>query len=128
MEHGSDDNTYQLQTFEKGKRRARRAPPIEEESSDEEGGEQLVSNMTGSNWEALPFLMIVDSGACVSVMPTGLCDHVPVRETSQSRAGEFFRAANGQTIHNHGERVISMVTREGAMRDMRFTVCDVSKA
>ena len=84
--------------------------------------------MSRANWEALAFPITVHAGACASVMPTGWCDHVPLRETSQSRAGEFFRAANGQKIHNHGERVISMMTREGAMRDMRFTVCDVSEA
>ena len=39
----------------------------------------------------------------------------------------MFRAANGQKIHNHGEKVISMIIKEGAKRDMRFTVCDVSK-
>ena len=61
-------------------------------------------------------------------MPKTWCDHVPLKETRASRSGEFFRAANGQKVHNHGERVVSMMAREGAMRDMRFTVCDVSKA
>ena len=84
--------------------------------------------MIGSNWESLPFQIIVDSGACASVMPTNWCDHVPLRETQASKSSEFFRAANGQKIHNHGERVVSMMTREGAMRDMKFIVCDVSKA
>ena len=76
----------------------------------------------------MPFPVIVDSGACASVMPTGWCEHVPIRETQQPKSGEFFRAANGQKIHNHGERVVSMMTREGAMRDMSFTVCSVTKA
>lgn len=83
--------------------------------------------MNGASWESLPFPIIVDSGACASVMPTGWCDHVALRDTPQSRAGEFFRAANWQKINNHGERIISTMAREGAMRDMRFTVCDVSK-
>ena len=84
--------------------------------------------MNGSSWESLPFPVIVGSGACASVMPIGWCEHVPIMETQQSRPGEFFRAANGQKIHNHGERIVSMMTREGAMRDMRFTMCDVPKA
>lgn len=116
----------QLQVFEQGRRKKRQ--PIEEESSDEEDGEQLVCNMSVSQWESLVFPILVDSGACASVMPTGWCDHVPLKETQQSRAGEFLRAANCQKIHNHGERIVSMMTREGIMRDMRFTACDVSKA
>ena len=120
------DTTGQLQMFEKGRRK--RKQPVEDDSSDEEGGEQLVCNMNGSNWESLPFPIIVDSGACASVMPTQWCEHVPLKSTPQSQAGQFFRAANGQKIHNHGEKVVSMMTREGSMRDMRFTVCDVSKA
>ena len=122
------DTMTQIQMFEKGKRMARCTRPVEEDSSDEEGGEQLACNMTGSNWEAFAFPIIVDSGACASVMPTGWCDHAPLKEIQQPRAGEFIRAANGQEIHNHGERVASMMTREGTMRDMRVTVCDVSKA
>ena len=61
-------------------------------------------------------------------MLTNWCEHVPLKETPQSRAGEFFKAANGQKIHNHGEKVASMITKEGAKRDMRFTISDVSKA
>lgn len=116
----------QLQMFEKGTRKTRQ--PVCDDYSDEEDAEQFVCNMTGSCWESLPFPIIVDSGACASVMSTGWCDHVLLKENQQSRAGEFFRAANGQKIHNHGERTVSIMTREGTMRDMRFTVCDVSKA
>ena len=84
--------------------------------------------MTGNGWESLPFPIVIDSGACASVMPTGWCNHVPLRETPQSKAGDFYRAANGNRIYHEGERVISMMTQEGSLRDMRFTVCDVAKA
>ena len=120
--------TGQLAMFEKGTKTKARRRRKEEDSSDEEEPGQLVCNMSGSKWESLPYPIIVDSGACASVMPTSWCDHVPLKETPQSQAGEFFRAANGQKIHNHGEKVVSMITKEGAKRDMRFTVCDVSKA
>ena len=70
--------------------------------------------------------MIIDSCACASLMPTGWCEHVPLKETAQSQAGECFRAANGQNMHNHGEKVVSLITNEGAKRDMEFIVCDVS--
>ena len=57
---------------------------------------------------------------------------VPARATTkknpQSEARGFFRAANGNKIYNEGQRDVSMMTREGSWRDMRLTVCDVSKA
>ena len=84
--------------------------------------------MIGQRWEDLPFPVIIDSGACVSVMPTEWCPHVDIESTPQSRAKEFFRAANDHKIYNEGQKVITMMTKEGNKRDMRFTVCDVSKA
>ena len=61
-------------------------------------------------------------------MPTSWCSHVPLRETPQSKAGDFYRAANGNNIYHEGERAIPMMTQEGSPRDMRFTVCDVAEA
>ena len=121
-------NARQLVMFEKGNRTKAMRRRREEDSSDEEEPCQFVCNMTRSKWESSPYPIIVDSGACASVMPTNWCQHVSLRETPQSQAGEFSRAANGQPIHNHGEEVVSIVTKEGAKRDMRFTICDVSKA
>ena len=100
---------------------------LEDEESDEEE-EQLVCSMTGQTWESLPFPIIIDSGACASVMPSGWCRHVPTQKTKQSEDGEYFRAANGSKIYNKGQKSVSMMTREGIWRCMRFTVCDVSKA
>ena len=120
-----------LATFEKGSKTGRQQRRYEEESDDDadcEDDSKLVCNMIGQQWESLPFPVIVDSGACASVIPTDWCDHVPTTSTPQSKAGEFFRAANGRKIFNQGEKVISMMTKEGAMRDMKFAVCDVSKA
>ena len=74
------------------------------------------------------FPVIIDPCDCASVMPSGWCQHVPLQRTPQSEAREFFRAANGNKIYNEGQRAVSMMTREGSWRDMKFTVCDVSKA
>ena len=90
--------------------------------------DHMVCNMTGQGWEKLPFPVIVDSGACASVMPTNWCEHIPIRNTKGSEAGEFFRAANGVKIPNEGERLVTMMTREGVKRDMKFIVCPVTKA
>ena len=61
-------------------------------------------------------------------MPITWCHHVPIEETKESQAGEFFRAANGENICNEGKKVVSLMIREGVMRDMNFTSCEVSKA
>ena len=99
----------------------------DEESDDGEDG-RLVCNMTGQGWEVLPFPVVVASGAIASVMPQDWCPHVPTTPTKESEQGEYFRAANGSKIYNQGQKMITMMTQEGAQRDMRFTVCDVSKA
>ena len=84
--------------------------------------------MTGQKWEALPCPVVVDSGASASVMPEDWCQHVPTTPTRESEQGEYFRAANGNTIYNQGQKVVTMMTQEGAHRDMKFTICGVSKA
>ena len=61
-------------------------------------------------------------------MPTEWCNHIPIQRTKGSETGEFFRAANGAKIPNEGERLVTMMTQEGIKRDMKFTVCPVTKA
>lgn len=105
----------------------RRTLAQEEEDSDDEP-EQMVCNMTGQKWERLLFPIIIDSGGCASVVPIDWCSHIPVQPTQGSETGTFFRVANGVEIPNEGERLISMMTREGVMRDMKFIVCPVTNA
>ena len=98
----------------------------DEEEFDEQN-EQLVCSMTGQKREALPFSIVIDFGACVSVMPSDWCNYVSSLRAPQADAGEYFRAANGKKIFNEGQKFVSMMTKEGVMRDMRFTVCAVTK-
>ena len=100
---------------------------LEDEDSDEEE-EHLVCSMTGQKWESFLFPVIIESGACASVMPSAWRRHVPIQKTKQSEARRYLRAANGSKIYNEGQKSVFMMTREGTSRDMRFTVCDVSKA
>ena len=109
------------------KRQRKTILELEDEESDGEG-EKLVYPMTGQSWESFLFPVIIDSGACAFVMPSGWCQLVPLQRILQSEAREFFRAANGNKIYNEGQRDVSMMTREGSWRDMRFIACDVSKA
>ena len=93
-------------------------------------GDELhqIRNMIGQSWGQLPHPIAIESGVCASVMPTQWCSHVQLKRTQQSSAGEFFNAANWQRICNEGNRTITMMTSEGAMRDMNFTACGVSRA
>ena len=47
-------------------------------------------------WEEIE--VTVDSGACVTVMPKGMCMGISVLETSLSREGVEYEVANGQSI------------------------------
>ena len=122
-----DDNNKTIGCMIPMSKRSRRTTTPDDSDVEEEHGE-MVCNMTGQTCENLPFPIITDSGACASVMPTSWRSHVPLHETQQSKAGDYYKAANGSKIYHEGERVVSMMTQEGSMRDMRFTVCDVSKA
>lgn len=126
---GRADTPGQLVCLPQGQTRAgqMRARSIDEDES-EEKSEQIVCNMAGQEWETLPFPIIINSGACACVMPTSWCNHTPIRETQGSKSGEFFRAANGLKIPSEGERLVSMMIREGTMREMSFTVCSVIQA
>ena len=88
----------------------------------------MICSMRGKEWEALPYPIIVDSGASASTMPKGWCQHVKLWETPESKAGQAFNAANGEEIPNLGRRAITLMTREGAIRDMKFEVCNVTRA
>ena len=86
-----------------------------------------VCNMTGSSWESLPYPIVVDSGASASVMPEKWCEHVQLHETEASKRGIYYTAANGHRIYNKGERQVTMLSREGDRRNMKFQVCDVER-
>ena len=98
------------------------------EDDPEDEPSSMVCQMIGESWGQLPFPIIIDSGACTSVMPSSWCPHVPTEETTESKAGEFFRAANGEKTVNEGKKVVSLMAREGVTRDMKFIACEVSKA
>ena len=70
----------------------------------------------------------VDSGACVSVMPVGICEGIDVMENELSRNGAEYEVANGATIPNLGERRCEVMT-VGSLQAKRITfqVADVHK-
>ena len=77
------------------------------------------------SWERVP--VTVDSGAIDSVMPRRIAHGVPVKQTEASRQGLKYRAANGTSIRNEGERDLKGYTTEGNRVDVSMQVCDVTK-
>ena len=70
----------------------------------------------------------VDSGACVSVMPAGLCTGISIVDNDLSRGGVEYEVANGESIASLGERRCQVMT-VGSMipKQITFQVADVHK-
>ena len=66
-------------------------------------------------------------GAIDSVIPPQLASSIPVRSTEASRKGLKYRAANGMSILNKGQRDIKGYTNEANLVDMAMQVCEVTK-
>ena len=64
--------------------------------------------------------MTVDSGACVLVMPVGICEGIDIAENDFSRHGAEYEVANGATIPNLGERKCEVMT-VGSLQAKRIT-------
>ena len=78
-----------------------------------------------NEWELIE--VIVDSGASSSVLPIGMCTNYELQESPGSKCGQCFAGANGDPIHNTGERVLYIVTDEGHHKKLTMQVCDVRK-
>lgn len=70
----------------------------------------------------------MDLGACDTVMPVKAAEHFQVADSPGLKGGQKWEAANGDAIHNLGER-ICMVSTAGAgeNRVVHFQVADVKK-
>ena len=101
-----------------------------EADDDEPDGEQeqFVCSMSVRQWESFFFPTVIDPGAGASVLPIDWWSHVNSFKTQQSGAKGFFRAANGKNIYNERQNLVSMMTSEGAIRDMSSTTCSVIRA
>ena len=50
----------------------------------------------------------VDSGDGVTIVPSEMCTHVPLRETADSCAGTTYRAASGHPVPDMGSRTFDV--------------------
>ena len=60
-------------------------------------------------------------------MPRDLCPMIKARESEGSRMKQKYRAANGHTIDNEGEKEMLVLTQHGQQRRLVMQVCDVTK-
>ena len=70
--------------------------------------------------------MVVDSGACDSVIPSSLMPQVPVN-TNTSQYGTVYKVANGNNIENEGEKKFVAFTDSGQQKIFNMQVAAVDK-
>ena len=79
----------------------------------------------GSNYEKVT--ITVDSGAVDTVGPKKIAEELPIKPTKASRMGVNYRAANGTTIKNYGEKRLEGWNEKGRKTGLTMQVADVSK-
>jgi hypothetical protein len=84
-----------------------------------------INEFANSGWEMIR--IVVDSGASETVVPRDLCPMIETRESVGSRDKQEYRAANGHTIVNEGEKEMLVLTQHGQQRRLVMQVCDVTK-
>ena len=85
-----------------------------------------INTVGPSDWTAIE--VIVDSGACETVMPASMLTHIRLRPSAQSLAKLEYEVASGTTIPNLGERHCEVQT-SGSKSSllMHFQVADVHR-
>ena len=69
----------------------------------------------------------VDSGACVTVMPAGMCLGISILQSATAH-GAMYEVANGEEIPNKGERRCEIMTLGSSIpKRITFQVADVHK-
>ena len=94
-----------------------------------ERGKMLGSTEEGEEWRLMPRPLVIDSGAAETVLPTDWFTGHELKETEESRGGQFYVCAGGKEIPNYGERTLTLSTLDwSSVRNMTFQVTDVTKA
>ena len=60
--------------------------------------------------------VVMDSGGAESVAPSDMAPWVPIKESDGSRAGRKYISASGEVLQNLGEKMVSVYTNEGMLR------------
>ena len=94
-----------------------------------ERGKMLESTEEGEEWRLMPRPLVTDSGAAETVLPTDWFTGHELKETEESRGGQFYVCAGGKEIPNYRERTLTSSTLDwSSVRNMTLQVTDVTKA
>ena len=83
-----------------------------------------VNNIIGT-WE--PISVTIDSGAGNNVAPKNSFPWIPMQENEDSRRGRYYTTANGKKVYVLGEKVVTIRSKEGIIKKMKFQICDVTR-
>ena len=72
-------------------------------------------------------VITMDSGATDSVAPASSATNVPMVESVGSKAGATYEVANGEIIHNFGQKDCVLAAEGSSPQLLSFQVCDVHK-
>ena len=86
-----------------------------------------LSAVDAPEWQEIE--MTVDSGACDTVVPTGMSPHISLLQNEFSKAGYEYEVANGAGLPNRGEKRCIMMTEDSTLgKRIVFQCADVHKA
>lgn len=89
-------------------------------------GDSRISAMGVGVWRAVE--ITIDSGACDTVMPVGMCPGIGVHESENQRKGLEYEVASGETIANEGgKRCLLMTVGAKVPKRITFQLADVHK-
>ena len=85
-----------------------------------------LNGMSPAQWTLIE--VIVDSGACETVLPASLCNHIMLRESAASKAKVEYEVASGKAVPNLGEKHCEIYV-EGTANPMimHFQVADIHR-
>ena len=69
----------------------------------------------------------VDTGACIPMMPKGIAQHLPIRESEGSKRGAKYVSASDDFIFNEGESEVVFASDNGDWRKAVLQRGDVNK-
>lgn len=85
-----------------------------------------LSSLPANEWSEIE--VTVDSGACDTVMPEDLCNHISIVPSAKSQNNFYYEVANGEEIPNLGERQCLAMTPGGrTAKRIHFQVASVHK-
>ena len=85
-----------------------------------------IKNHKRPGWEVIN--VKIDSGAIDSCLPKSAGSGFQIKESKMSKEGSMYRAANGTSIRNYGEKDLKGWTKEGTPFNFKTQVADVKNA